>query len=142
MKKLTVFLLLLTAAIGTSCYNAKDGDWDPIELTIDGKYIKKNTIDVPADGGTYVMSSRNYGVPWVLNIAIDGSNLWPEGYVMADFPENGITYDWLYYKHDTKNGHTIKLEPNLTSADRIVKFDLECGDAFATFTFIQKHTEE
>lgn len=139
MKRFSLFLLLFTTMFCLGSCDSKDGDWAPIEMTIDEKYVKKNTIEVPAEGGTYVMSSRNYGVPWLLGIELDGNRLLSEDYPMVGYSENVITHDWLNCTIDNQKGYTITIKPNLTCADRTIRFELECGDAFGAFTFVQKH---
>lgn len=141
MKQLYFAIISVFFSIAFSSCDSKDGDWDPIEVTIDGKYIKKNTIDVPTEGGTYVMTSRNYGVPWLVNIMMDGKFLWDYDDIRHDYAEKGLTFDWLHLETSQQKGYTITFQANTTTTDRTAQFKLECGDAFGSFIFVQKAHE-
>lgn len=141
MKQIYFAIISVFFCIAFSSCDNKDGDWAPIEVTIDGKYIKKNTINVPTEGGTYVMTSRNYGVPWLINIMLDGKFLLNDDFVWHDYADKGLTFDWLHLETSQQKGYTITFQPNTTTTDRTAQFKLEYGDAFGSFTFVQNGHE-
>lgn len=141
--KLLIAFCLLSSIAFTGCKESLDGDWDPIQITVNGKRCKSTTFKVEADGGEYKIFSKNYGELWLNGVIENGNRVWP---VYLD-PEN---YDWNYRNiHLEKEWYEIQYDNSgnivvsimakeKSAASRTLSFEVEYGDAFGSISLLQE----
>ncbi|MCF0201926.1 MAG: hypothetical protein HUK08_01040 [Bacteroidaceae bacterium] len=137
----TLFAIFsIVAAIAFSSCTKADGDWDDIEVTVNGQYCESETLDVPAEGGVYVISSRNYGALWILKIQESAGKVWPEKYDWSDWRNIDLTTDWYNVKCNASGEAVVTIKPKAKDAadSRMLAFEFEYGDVFTWFALIQK----
>ena len=64
MIKTLIFTLacIVSSAMLVSCGDDfLNGNWDPIEITVNGIKCKSNVCEVPANGGVFKIFTKNYG---------------------------------------------------------------------------------
>lgn len=138
MKKILLALICSVALCGfTGCDDNKDGDWGPLNYTINGKKYDKPTYKVAAEGGTFTIHGKsNTGCPWLNTILYNGEYVWN----VNDDPmkeQYDISGEWYNVRYVRKDVIEIIIQPNTTKDSRSVLLDLQAGDSFADITFEQ-----
>lgn len=137
----TKFLLAVTLLLSSFSFVAcddPDGKWDPIQITVNGSKCKSSTYKVPANGGEFKISSKNYGSLWINSVKENGKTVWPEeGDDWTEYKNLHVTKDWCEIKYETDL--IVNIHPqNDNSPSRSLTFDVECGDAFGSITLLQE----
>lgn len=137
--QLFIALCMLCSFAFIGCGDPVDGDWDPIQITVNGERCKTSTYKVSADGGEYCIYSKNYGGLWLNAVSENGTVVWPENYDWSDYVNIYLTKDWYEVTYD-KNGNIVVIihakEKSVPS--RTLTFSVECGDAFGSITLLQE----
>lgn len=138
--KFFVALTLLCATAFTGCKKELlDGDWPPIQITVNGKECKSCTYVVPETGGEYKIYSKNYGGLWLLSVTENDTKVWPEGYDWSNFQEIHLTGEWYEVQYDDIHNIVVTINPKESStAPRSLDFRVEVGDAFGHVTLVQE----
>lgn len=132
---LLVVLCLLCSMAFVGC-DSKDGDWDPIQITVNGSKCKSSTYKVAAAGGEYKISSKNYGALWLNTVKENGKIVWEPAY---DDRALHLTAEWYSAEFDDKGNIVVTIQSNEQSSEsRSLTFDVERGDAFGHITLLQE----
>ncbi len=137
--KFLLGLCLLTSVVFTGCeQNENDGDWDPIQITING--IQSKTIHkVPAAGGQFKIFSKNYGSLWLNSVQENDKVVWPKDNNWSDFKNINLASDWYKVQYDEAGNIVVDVQPKSEDVpSRSLKFAVECGDAFSSITLLQE----
>lgn len=132
--------LFLSPIILTGCsFVAEDGDWDPIQITVNGNICKSSTYAIPVSGGEYKIFSKNYGSLWLNTVKENGLIIWPKYYEVLDFKDINLTDEWYKVKYDETGNIVVDIEPiDNEVMMRSLTFDVQHGDAFGSITLQQE----
>lgn len=147
MKQATRVLILLMAVMTclVSCKGDEPvGKWDKMKWKLpDGLTREKSAYIVPASGGTFTFTCKNYGAPWLSSIT-DGTE-----YLYPVFLQDGAEEtepDFHSFKCEWFEVKCVEADVNITFApldssteSRQMSVTVTAGDIFDTFTFIQRH---
>ncbi len=138
MKNTFYIALILLCSFPIIGCEPKDGGWDPIQITVNGNRCKSATYKVPAEGGEYRISSRNYGGLWLNDVRENGTVVWPENYDWSDYKNINLTGEWYEVTYD-KDDIVVSIHAKGKSVEsRSLTFSVECGDAFGHITLLQE----
>lgn len=133
MKRLAFFLMLAIATVAFNGCNDPDGKWGPMKWSGIPSAMKDGQLTVPAEGGSFVFSSTNYGSFWIAGIQIN------DAYI--DLSSNYLVEgDWFTVKV-VGNQLLIDISRNDTGRPRSLTVIPQAGDAFGQFGFIQEAAE-
>ncbi len=136
--KLIVLLSLLCSIAFVGC-ESKDGDWDPIEITVNGNRYKKSTFKVAQSGGEYKLFSKNYGELWLNEVKENGNKVWPKDYEWSDYKKIHLATEWYDVHYDESGNIVVSISPKEAESEaRSLTFMVECGDAFGNITLLQE----
>ena len=131
-------LLCLPLFVGCSEEELKDGDWPPIQFMVNETQCKKNTFNVSPEGGEYKLYSKNYGILWLMGIDEDSNPVWPTADSNPDFMKIHLERGWYEVQYDEQGNIVVSILPlSEEVSSRSLRFQVECGDAFGSFTFMQ-----
>lgn len=140
-KILNITSLLMATTMLIACdIEGKDGNWDSIQITVNGQRQKSSTYDVPADGGEFKIYSKNYGELW-LNRVMENEDtiVWPEDRDWTDYRNIHLTKEWYEIQYDESGNIVVNIQSKEPSASaRAITFEVECGDAFGSIRLLQK----
>lgn len=134
----TLFVLILP----TACSDEMLGGWDEMKWNMqfqDGGgdpmdwsseiALKDGAIEVPADGGTYVLKCKNYSSIWLSNVKVNGE------YVEFQNNENrSLQGEWFKISID-QEVMTVSIDPNPEQLERTLSLTVTVGDVFDAFRF-------
>lgn len=132
--------LFLSPIILSRCsFVAEDGDWDPIQITVNGNKCKSSTYAIPVSGGEYKIFSKNYGSLWLNTVKENGLIIWPKYNEVLDFKDINLTDEWYKVKYDETGNIVVDIEPiDNEVMMRSLTFDVQHGDAFGSITLQQE----
>lgn len=131
MNRISLLLYIILSMLAYSSCRSEDGDWELMKWKTDAD-IKKGTVDVPVDGGTYVFTCKNYNLFWLSSV------LENERSINIDIDKGKYaTGEWSCISI-AKNVMTVTISKNNNSFERILTVDMTAGDVFSSFTFRQK----
>lgn len=142
--KKTFFIasLLLGSVALAGCSDEKelrDGEWPPIQFTVNEVQCKTSVYKVGPDGGEYKVSSSNYDNFWINSIWEDSLLMWPEGGNPRPSLEAHLTTDWYEVQYDIKCNLVVSIQPKTKdSPSRSLQFRMQSGDGFGTITLSQE----
>lgn len=71
-----ILLLIIFATTFVACESEeKDGDWEAMKWETNVSNINKNKIEVPNEGGVYVIKCTNYKSFWIYALSESGESL-------------------------------------------------------------------
>lgn len=134
---LLVVLCLLCSMAFIGCdSDLKDGDWDPIQVTVNGSECKSSIYKVATAGGEYKISSKNYGALWLNIVRENGKIVWHPAY---DDRALHLKAEWYSAEFDNIGNIVVTIQSKEESAEpRSLTFDVERGDAFGHITLLQE----
>ena len=105
-----ILLLIIFATTFVACESEeKDGGWESMKWETNVSNINKNKIEVPNEGGVYVIKCTNYKSFWInASIKID------DGSIM-----------------------TVSILSNSSDDNRTLEIGIQAGDVFDSFLFEQ-----
>lgn len=141
--KLLIALCLIGSIAFTGCTKEeglRDGDWSPIQITVNGNEYNLPIYKVAAAGGEYKIYSKNYGRLWLIDVVEDGNRVWPnDGDDRSDFENLHVTKDWYEIQYDVRGNIVVSISAKEKSAaSRSLMLSLENGDAFSSITLLQE----
>lgn len=114
----------------------KDGDWPAIQVTVNGDYCKKNMFNVSPEGGVYKLYSKNYGMLWLNAVAENRVPVWYREEI--PFKDIHLEKEWYEVQYDEKDNIVVTIQSiEQEASSRSLTFEIECGDAFGSFTLSQ-----
>ena len=142
MIKKLIFTLacIVSSAMLVSCGDDfVDGNWDPIEITVNGIKCKSNVCEVPANGGVFKIFTKNYGSPWLNEVDENGKRVWPIDGSWTDYKDIDLKGDWYSVQYDKSGNIMVTIMHKVADTpERNIKFYLECGDSFGEISLVQK----
>jgi hypothetical protein len=108
-----------------SCSEALDGDWPPMKWKTDIPHFDKNHISVTAEGDSLAFRCTNYG-----------DSFWANCFIIQG---QYIEVDSLSWARLHKEGDLLSVivAANPGTSERAFYLQLEAGDAFDVFYFVQ-----
>lgn len=132
-----VSMTVLFTSMFIRCDDVFVGDWDEMKWLTDVKTASDGYVEVPAEGGTYVFTCKNYSGFW-LSDATEVVGTSKQIY----YPREGgndvfnIETSWATISSaDAKL--TVSIEPNTTANSRQLNVVVTAGDIFDYFNFRQ-----
>ena len=119
----------------TSC-EAEDGNWSPVELTVNGSRYRKTVYKVPAKGGEYRLNSKNYGSLWLCCVYENDSRQW-----YAEAPamqREGYESSWYRVYYDEDKNIVVSIDDKEEDEpERGFEIGMAIGDASTSLTLKQ-----
>lgn len=91
--------------------------------------IKK--IEVPNEGGVYVIKCTNYKSFWIYALSESGESL------PIDNEDEKIEREWYSIKINDGNTMTVSILSNSSDDNRTLEIGIQAGNAFDSFLFEQ-----
>lgn len=127
-----ILLLIIFATTFVACESeGKDGDWDPMKWEANVSNINKNKIEVPNEGGVYVIKCTNYKSFWINALSENGESL------QISYEDKKIEREWYSIRIDDGNTMTVSILSNSSDDNRTLKIGIQAGNAFDSFLFEQ-----
>lgn len=127
-----ILLLIIFATTFVACESeGKDGDWDPMKWETNVSNINKNKIEVPNEGGVYVIKCTNYKSFWINALSENGESL------QISYADEKIEREWYSIRIDDGNTMTVSILSNSSDDNRTLKIGIQAGNAFDSFLFEQ-----
>lgn len=125
-----ILLLIIFATTFVACESEeKDGDWEPMKWETNVSNINKNKIEVPNEGGVYVLKCTNYKSFWIDALFENGEFL--------PIYEDKIEREWYSIKIDDGSTMTVSILSNSSDDNRTLKIEIQAGNVFDSFLFEQ-----
>ena len=122
-----ILLLIIFATTFVACESEeKDGKW---ETNVSN--INKNKIEVPNEGGVYVIKCTNYKSFWINALSESGESL------PIDNEDEKIEREWYSIKINDGNTMTVSILSNSSDDNRTLKIGIQAENAFDSFLFEQ-----
>ena len=123
-----ILLLIIFATTFVACESEeKDGDWEETNVS----NINKNKIEVPNEGGVYVIKCTNYKSFWINALSESGESL------PIDNEDEKIEREWYSIKINDGNTMTVSILSNSSDDNRTLKIGIQAENAFDSFLFEQ-----
>ena len=127
-----ILLLIIFATTFVACESEeKDGDWEAMKWETNVSNINKNKIEVPNEGGVYVIKCTNYKSFWIYALSESGESL------QIDNEYEKIEREWYYIKINDRNTMTVSILSNSSDDNRTLEIGIQAGNAFDSFLFEQ-----
>ena len=127
-----ILLLIIFATTFVACESEeKDGDWEAMKWETNVSNINKNKIEVPNEGGVYVIKCTNYKSFWINALSESGESL------PISYEDEKIEREWYSIKIDDGNTMTVSILSNSSDDNRTLKIGIQAGDVFDSFLFEQ-----
>ena len=125
-------LLIIFATTFVACESEeKDGDWEAMKWETNVSNINKNKIEVPNEGGVYVIKCTNYKSFWINALSESGESL------PIDNEDEKIEREWYSIKINDGNTMTVSILSNSSDDNRTLEIGIQAGNAFDSFLFEQ-----
>ena len=125
-------LLIIFATTFVACESEeKDGDWEAMKWETNVSNINKNKIEVPNEGGVYVIKCTNYKSFWINALSESGESL------PIDNEDEKIEREWYSIKINDGNTMTVSILSNSSDDTRTLLLGFLADNAFASFLFVQ-----
>lgn len=125
-----ILLLIIFATTFVAC-ESKDGDWEAMKWETNVSNINKNKIEVPNEGGVYVIKCTNYKSFWINALSESGESL------PIDNEDEKIEREWYSIKINDGNTMTVSILSNSSDDNRTLEIGIQAGNAFDSFLFEQ-----
>ena len=127
-----ILLLIIFATTFVACESEeKDGDWEAMKWETNVSNINKNKIEVPNEGGVYVIKCTNYKSFWINALSENGESL------PIDNEDEKIEREWYSIKINDENTMTVSILSNSSDDNRTLKIGIQAENAFDSFLFEQ-----
>ena len=127
-----ILLLIIFATTFIACESEeKDGDWEAMKWETNASNINKNKIEVPKEGGVYVIKCTNYKSFWINALSESGESL------SISYEDEKIEREWYSIKIDDGNTMTVSILSNSSDDNRTLGIGIQAGNAFDSFLFEQ-----
>ena len=127
-----ILLLIIFATTFVACESEeKDGDWETMKWETNVSNINKNKIEVPNEGGVYVIKCTNYKSFWINALSENGESL------PIDNEDEKIEREWYSIKINDGNTMTVSILSNSSDDNRTLKIGIQAENAFDSFLFEQ-----
>ena len=127
-----ILLLIIFATTFVACESEeKDGDWEAMKWETNVSNINKNKIEVPNEGGVYVIKCTNYKSFWINALSESGESL------SISYEDEKIEREWYSIKIDDGNTMTVSILSNSSDDNRTLEIGIQAGNAFDSFLFEQ-----
>lgn len=127
-----ILLLIIFATTFVACESEeKDGDWEPMKWETNVSNINKNKIEVPNEGGVYVLKCTNYKSFWINALSESGESL------PIDNEDEKIEREWYSIKINDGNTMTVSILSNSSDDNRTLEIGIQAENAFDSFLFEQ-----
>ena len=127
-----ILLLIIFATTFVACESEeKDGDWEAMKWETNVSNINKNKIEVPNEGGVYVIKCTNYKSFWINALSENGESL------PIDNEDEKIEREWYSIKINDGNTMTVSILSNSSDDNRTLKIGIQAEDVFDSFLFEQ-----
>ncbi len=127
-----ILLLIIFATTFVACESEeKDGDWEAMKWETNVSNINKNKIEVPNEGGVYVIKCTNYKSFWINALSESGESL------PIDNEDEKIEREWYFIKINDGNTMTVSILSNSSDDNRTLEIGIQAGNAFDSFLFEQ-----
>lgn len=127
-----ILLLIIFATTFVACESeGKDGDWEAMKWETNVSNINKNKIEVPNEGGVYVIKCTNYKRFWIYALSESGESL------PIDNEDEKIEREWYSIKINDGNTMTVSILSNSSDDNRTLEIGIQAGNAFDSFLFEQ-----
>ena len=127
-----ILLLIIFATTFVACESEeKDGDWEAMKWETNVSNINKNKIEVPNEGGVYVIKCTNYKSFWIYALSESGESL------PIDNDDENIEREWYSIKINDGNTMTVSILSNSSDDNRTLEIGIQAGNAFDSFLFEQ-----
>ena len=127
-----ILLLIIFATTFVACESEeKDGDWEAMKWETNVSNINKNKIEVPNEGGVYVIKCTNYKSFWIYALSESGESL------PIDNEDEKIEREWYSIKINDGNTMTVSILSNSSDYNRTLEIGIQAGNAFDSFLFEQ-----
>ena len=127
-----ILLLIIFATTFVACESQeKDGDWESMKWETNVSNINKNKIEVPNEGGVYVIKCTNYKSFWINALSENGESL------PIDNEDEKIEREWYSIKINDGNTMTVSILSNSSDDNRTLKIGIQAENAFDSFLFEQ-----
>ena len=127
-----ILLLIIFATTFVACESEeKDGDWETMKWETNVSNINKNKIEVPNEGGVYVIKCTNYKSFWINALSESGESL------PIDNEDEKIEREWYFIKINDGNTMTVSILSNSSDDNRTLEIGIQAGNAFDSFLFEQ-----
>lgn len=127
-----ILLLIIFATTFVACESEeKDGDWEAMKWETNVSNINKNKIEVPNEGGVYVIKCTNYKSFWINALSESGESL------PIDNEDEKIEREWYSIKINDGNTMTVSILSNSSNDNRTLEIGIQAGNAFDSFLFEQ-----
>ena len=127
-----ILLLIIFATTFIACESEeKDGDWEAMKWETNASNINKNKIEVPKEGGVYVIKCTNYKSFWINALSESGESL------SISYEDEKIEREWYSIKIDDGNTMTVSILSNSSDDNRTLEIGIQAGDVFDSFLFEQ-----
>ena len=128
-----ILLLIIFATTFIACESEeKDGDWEAMKWETNASNINKNKIEVPKEGGVYVIKCTNYKSFWINALSESGESF------SISYEDEKIEREWYSIKIDDGNTMTVSILSNSSDDNRTLEIGIQAGNAFDSFLFEQK----
>ena len=127
-----ILLLIIFATTFVACESQeKNGDWESMKWETNVSNINKNKIEVPNEGGVYVIKCTNYKSFWINALSESGESL------PIDNEDEKIEREWYFIKINDGNTMTVSILSNSSDDNRTLEIGIQAGNAFDSFLFEQ-----
>lgn len=127
-----ILLLIIFATTFVACESEDgDGDWEAMKWETNVSNINKNKIEVPNEGGVYVIKCTNYKSFWINALSESGESL------PIDNEDEKIEREWYSIKINDGNTMTVSILSNSSDDNRTLEIGIQAGNAFDSFLFEQ-----
>ena len=127
-----ILLLIIFATTFVACESEeKDGDWEAMKWETNVSNINKNKIEVPNEGGVYVIKCTNYKSFWIYALSESGESL------PISYEDKKIEREWYSIKIDDGSIMTVSILSNSSDDNRTLEIGIQAGDVFDSFLFEQ-----
>lgn len=127
-----ILLLIIFATTFVACESeGKDGDREAMKWETNVSNINKNKIEVPNEGGVYVIKCTNYKSFWIYALSESGESL------PIDNEDEKIEREWYSIKINDGNTMTVSILSNSSDDNRTLEIGIQAGNAFDSFLFEQ-----
>ena len=130
-----ILLLIIFATTFVACESEeKDGDWEAMKWETNVSNINKNKIEVPNEGGVYVIKCtnyKNYKSFWIYALSESGESL------PISYEDKKIEREWYSIKIDDGSIMTVSILSNSSDDNRTLEIGIQAGDVFDSFLFEQ-----
>ena len=119
-----ILLLIIFATTFVACESEeKDGDWEAMKWETNVSNINKNKIEVPNEGGVYVIKCTNYKSFWIYALSESGESL------PIDNEDEKIEREWYSIKINDGNTMTVSILSNSSDDNRTLEIGIQAENA-------------